>query len=421
MRQGDVVDVGYRKAVELLQRNASPEGFVASSGTAHYDSIWTRDAAITAIGANLTGVDSLLAASRNTLVTLSRLQAPLGQIPNVHWPRRCSWDWGEAGCTDAAALFIIAAWHYHKVTNDRGFIETVWPSVRKAFTWLRCQDANNFGLVDSPEAGDWMDSTLNRCGKVFYVNVLYYRASMAVSELAKSLGDDELADPEAVKFKLNLLFWPSSESEYAQLLGHVEYPTGTDVTFPHPASVAAFRDASKSRRFYLSHVAYAHFVDKCDVFANLLAILYDVADSQRKEAILEYLAEKKVSSPYPVKCWPEPETPDVNEWGMFKTRAERYQESQWHNPPHHYHNGGIWPFIGGFYVLALHRSGDRAVAEDELRRLAESNELGIEQEWGFHEWLHGESGEPMGASYQSWNAGAYVMAYKAVREGFVVI
>ena len=25
------------------------------------------------------------------------------------------------------------------------------------------------------------------------------------------------------------------------------------------------------------------------------------------------------------------------------------------NVPHHYHNGGVWPFIGGFYVAALVR------------------------------------------------------------------
>jgi hypothetical protein len=36
------------------------------------------------------------------------------------------------------------------------------------------------------------------------------------------------------------------------------------------------------------------------------------------------------------------------------------------NMPHHYHNGGAWPFIGGFYVAALVQAGRHDEARREL-------------------------------------------------------
>jgi len=42
------------------------------------------------------------------------------------------------------------------------------------------------------------------------------------------------------------------------------------------------------------------------------------------------------------------------------------------NLPHHYHNGGIWPFIGGMWVRFIHRLGFHEVACRELLRLASS-------------------------------------------------
>ena len=39
------------------------------------------------------------------------------------------------------------------------------------------------------------------------------------------------------------------------------------------------------------------------------------------------------------------------------------------NLPHYYHNGGIWPFIGGFYVAALVKAGRLKEAQECHRRL----------------------------------------------------
>ncbi|MCK5616693.1 hypothetical protein KAR91_83300 [Candidatus Pacearchaeota archaeon] len=421
MYNNDIVHLCYEKAVQLLKENSQPEGFVASSATRHYAALWARDACITSIGANLTRVSELIEASKNTLSTLSKLQAPMGQVPAVYWPKQSYWDWSEAGATDASTWFVIAAWHYYKTTGDKRSLEELYPHVQKAFVWLRCQDAANFGLVESPEASDWMDSTLNRGGKVMYINALYYWATLAINELGRELGNNsQYADVEAIKFKFNVLFWPSMDSDYSELLRHVGYPTGAQVSFPHPCSISAFHEAAKGRRFYLSHVAYGRFVDVCDILGNSLAILTGIADHDRETSILRYFREKEVSSPYPAKCLAEPITKGHDNWGMLKSNVERFQSEQWRNPPSCYHNGGVWPFIGGFYVLALLKCGQKELAKAELVQLAKANKVGVQGEWEFREWINAKTATPAGAPYQSWNAATYVMAYKAVVDGLPI-
>ena len=52
--EGDIVSVGYQKALEILKGNVAPLGFKASRD--RYNSIWGRDTSITCLGAVLTGM-----------------------------------------------------------------------------------------------------------------------------------------------------------------------------------------------------------------------------------------------------------------------------------------------------------------------------------------------------------------------------
>jgi glycogen debranching enzyme len=95
----------------------------------------------------------------------------------------------------------------------------------------------------------------------------------------------------------------------------------------------------------------------------------------------------------------EPGAPDWREYyGML-------------NVPGHYHNGGVWPFIGGFWVAALVKCGLHEKAAEVLARLAALNRAGE-----FNEWHHGDTGEPLGVQDQAWSAGMYVYAYECVRQ-----
>ena len=58
------------------------------------------------------------------------------------------------------------------------------------------------------------------------------------------------------------------------------------------------------------------------------------------------------------------------------------------NHPHSYHNGGLWPFVGGYWVLALQRLGlHRPRLAPALLQLACVNQL---DDWRFTEWLNGQ-------------------------------
>ena len=84
--------------------------------------------------------------------------------------------------------------------------------------------------------------------------------------------------------------------------------------------------------------------------------------------------------------------------------------------PYQYLNGGIWPYLGAFYVVALVKAGKLAKAQEELKNLAQANKAGREREWEFNEWLDGITGQPAGSVYQAWSAGMYIFAYTCVTQ-----
>ncbi len=402
----------------MLCRSASEFGFVASADDPHYTSLWTRDAAFSAMGAHVSGDPALIAAARHSLLTLAKIQAPNGQIPDAYWPHRDYWDWGEAGATDASALFIVAAGEHLRLHPDVDLCSQLWPCLERAFSWLASQDANQFGLIDSPEAGDWMDSTLCRSGKVLYVNVLYYQAAIVMTELAPTFDVESNFQALAsnIRDKINHLFWPESGASYAEILSHHRAENFRADEFPHPASPAAYAAAARRGRWhYLSHVQWGRFVDECDTLGNILAVRYGVADSGRAKRIMRHLHLSPAVQPYPV-CTYTRSFAAGDRWGMYKAVADPFQGERWRNPPGSYHNGAVWPFIGGLYVDALNHVGMRDEARAELVRLAAANRLSDDGgEWGFHEWIHADTGLPSGARHQTWSAGTFVLAHHSTK------
>jgi glycogen debranching enzyme len=76
-----------------------------------------------------------------------------------------------------------------------------------------------------------------------------------------------------------------------------------------------------------------------------------------------------------------------------------------------YHNGGVWPMVGGFWIAALAACGEKKKAQAELTKLARVCELG---NWRFTEWLQGKTLASRGMAGQSWNAAGYLLAEAAV-------
>jgi len=166
------------------------------------------------------------------------------------------------------------------------------------------------------------------------------------------------------------------------------------------------RKKARNRDLYLSFVNFAFWGEEGDIFGNLLAILLGPAAEEDVNRVLDKLEQAQVHVPYPVRVVCDPITESHMLWRGYMSRHQQ-------NFPWQYHNGGVWPFVGGFWVAALAKAGRQAMARAELAKLARANEL---NEWEFNEWLHGQTLMPTGMPGQSWNAAAFLMALRALEE-----
>ena len=406
-------DEAAERSLELLHRALHTAGYVASPSDEHYASIWGRDAAMSCLGASRSQDPVLIGGVEATLHTLAELSTPLGQVPDVFWPDRGYWDWGEGGTTDATAWLVIALAEHVEATGREAVAAELWPSVERALRWLRYQDVTGTGLVASPAGGDWMDGTVRRAGRVFHVNVLYWWAATGAARLAARLGMAAPLDPAPISTAIDGLYWPSMGSDLADL-SIADYPDGSVAEFPHPLAAREYqRLIVPDRRHHVALVSFGQFVDRCDVLAECLAIASGLTDAGRASNVLDYLDESGCAEPFPSRTWPEPFVAGEPR-GLLDSGADALQDPRWRNPPGSYHNGGIWPYIGGAHAVAAVTAGRNERAEELLDGVAAANQL---DDWGFHEWIQVPSGEPHGAPDQAWNAGAYLWAYSMISGG----
>jgi len=398
-----ITELALQKAHAILKSECSPLGLMASPDG--YPHVWARDSVITSLGALYTpGHENCLLVS---LQTLASQQSELGAIPNNVSVATGRLDHTNAGSVDSNLWFILGHAFQQRLHPDPGFLQSAWPALEKALLWLRYQDSNGCGLLEVHEAADWADLLANRFN-VLYDNVLWYAALRAMQELAALLGQDPepyrcLADD--VRHKIRILLWVGEEktSELGpDCPGHTEWKHTLSQVDP----------VLVKRPYFLPYVAFRDYGDYCDVFGNLLAILFGVANPAQERRILEYLNQVGIADPYPVRVLHPVIHPGNKDW------REYYRNNNL-NLPEQYHNGGIWPFVGGFYVAALVKSGRMDEAKRQLVKLAELNRQGVQGEWEFNEWCHGRTGKPMGYPHQAWSAGMYVFAYHCVEKGRV--
>ena len=394
----EIVHVAYEKARAMLARACSPIGLMASPEG--YPHVWARDSAITALGLSLLpGNQECL---RAALRTLAGQQSELGAIPNNVSVATGRLDHTNAGSVDSNLWFILGHAIQYRAFGDADFLKAAWSALERALLWLRYQDSNGCGLLEVHEAADWADLLANRFN-VLYDNVLWYaalRAMAAMGRVADTDSERYAAMADDVRHKIRLVLWvgPENEKEWGpDCPGHAEWKHTLSQVDP----------VLVKRPFFLPYVAFRDYGDYCDVFGNLLAILLDVANPAQEKRILDYLYQVGVAEPYPVRVLHPVIHPGNKDW------REYYRNNNL-NLPDQYHNGGIWPFVGGFYVAMLVKAGRLDEAQRQLVRLAQVNQQGVEEEWEFNEWCHGITGRPMGYPHQAWSAGMYVYAYRCV-------
>jgi hypothetical protein len=215
-----------------------------------------------------------------------------------------------------------------------------------------------------------------RSGFVLYSNALWYRVKQRYG----------LSHAEETRFHFNHLFYPFSRElpDYKRLRLLTHY----------------VRNRGERSDLYLSFVNFATWGEEGDVLGNLLAILVGLATEGPAHRILHALSEAQVDDPLPVRATCTPIAQDSALWRVYMGRHQQ-------NLEYRYHNGGAWPFIGGFWALALSRQGRAAEAAAALRRVALANQT---NGWEFNEWFHGQTGQPQGMVGQSWNAAMLLLA-----------
>lgn len=390
----DSIQEGREKAITVLENCLTEYGFVASPTL--YPEICARDSMITSLGAVVSDRPQLKEGFEKSLHTLRKFQTDLGQIPHFYHTKDNWVEYGEAGNVDSNLWYIIGcAVHWFRY-QDREFLQIFFPSLEKALLWLRYQDSNNCGLLEVHEAADWADLFANRFN-ILYDNILYYGALKSMVHLSKVMaqpGDLYQKLAEDVHYKINLRLWISrgrgEEVQKAKESWKWTYEEMASCLRDHP--------------YYLPYVAFRDYGDYCDVLGNLLAIIFEVADKEKSSRILSYIDQAGANRPYPCKAFYPPVYPGNKDW-------RDYYRVYNLNQPHQYHNGGIWPFIGGFYIAALIKAGQLEKAQKEMSFLGKANRLGHAEKWQFGEWMHGQSGNLMGSIDQAWSAGMYLYAH----------
>lgn len=414
-----MIDEAYAQAIRILQACVSDIGFKASALPGGYNEVWGRDSMITLLGAVASGNPALITAARASLDTLRQYQTDLGLIPNNvdvenNEPQYRAY-------MDGTLWYVIGSYYYFKKTGDRNFLKKSAQSINLAVRWLAHQDVDNSGLISTQEAANWMDLFPVR-GKVLYDNTLYYGALRAGGYIAHALGDTNTETTfctraEMVWRSIHYIFWiHESQSKLGENLGelsalkkkikNVRYREDEFIRIAQTCSGLGWRP------YFLAFYGFREYGDWFDSLGNMLTILFDVANESQADVIFDFANQIGISQPYPIKAVYPAIYPGEREWRDYFKIGNL-------NLPHQYHNGGVWPFVGGFYVAALVKAGRIDAAEKTLHSLASANYLGKSGDWEFNEWLHGVTGNPMGNEKQAWSAAMYIFAYHCLKAGKV--
>lgn len=387
---------------------------MASATIPGYPQVWARDSMITLLGALGADDEEISRSLQASIELLTGQQTPLGLIPNNVHIRTGRPNF--QAYADGGPWLVIGISAYFQATGDRAFLKRCYPAVKRCLRWYEYQDVDLTGLITMAEGSDWQDLFATR-GKGLTVNLLHYLALKKAAEQAEELGRTADADQYRrrageVKRRINRHFWYGGDPN--SLLAHLEPSMSTEVFSREGLDSLGRKHAVPKKRilrdefYYLPYLTFRGFGEWFDSLGNLLAILTGVAGRERAEKILALIQRRKIDRPGPVKAIDPPIHPGDPDWRYFYV-FDRL------NLPHRYHNGGIWPFLGGFYVAALVKMKRYREAEAALVELARVNRKGREGEWEFNEWLEGKTGQPLGMAGQAWSAGMFLYAEESFR------
>jgi hypothetical protein len=364
-------------ALKVLLHNARGpyQGLPRTAGWG-YPEPYTRDLMISALGTLASGNEELTVALRKTLEALAKNQTGRGHITSL------AHDPNDVGASDTTPLFLLVLALYREAVGDPAFLEE---AAAKALTWMEYQAPDDRVMVGQLPTSDWRDEQWV-IGYGSYVNSLVYM-------YLRLFGHDERA---------------------ATLSGLMRrFAIQENTTHRHIHEGLGLR-----RKPYYALWAYKVYADeRFDLLGNSLAVISGLASPSRRRQIVAWVEHEtqrliedgQLAVDLPPNLFPyiQPTDPD------WRPRYERF------NMPGDYHNGGIWPFICGFYVVAIVAAGFTQRAHrrlEDLTRLvrgAKDEKL----EFGFNEWHRAQDGLAQGQDWQTWSAAMYLYAAACVEKG----
>ena len=390
-RQDDIVGRAKEAALDVLRHNArGPCAGLPRTAGWGYPEPYTRDWMISALGVLVSNDRPLIQALGRVLKALARHQTAGGHIPSL--AHRAD----DVGASDTTPLFLIAVALYRRTTGDREFLA---PAVRKALAWMRCQSPDDLILVAQQPTSDWRDEQWVM-GYGLYVNTLVH-THLRLHGLRK-------------------------EAARLAALVHLFAVSGQDGQRHVHEGLAV-----KNKPYYALWSYKIYSSERFDLLGNSLAILSGVASRARANQMVRWIEaecevmrqrgilnsfslrsggrETRRRRPLPPCLFPfiQPVDPD------WRPRYQRF------NNPGQYHNGGIWPFVCGFYVAALVAAGRMQLARRRLNDLTELVTPARDHDvpFGFNEWFDATTGQPRGEDWQTWSAAMYYYAATCVERG----
>lgn len=366
----EIIDYCYEKAKEVIRICCTSQGLFASGGKDGYNALWARDSIISFLGASLVQDKLFRTTFRKSLENLGSHQSFNGQIPNavdLYSRRKPHVDYASI---DSTLWYIIGHYIYRKRYNDHSLFRNQQKKIKLAFRWLEYQDVGEDGTLQQLPTTDWQDAFPHKYGRTIHTQALYYKVLLLLGKYNRAM-------------RLSLVVNADADKKLWLKNFYVPYR-------------------------WKNHVQFKEMGDWFDSLGNILAILFGLADRQKARKIISYLEKNKINRPFPLKAIYPPIRKGTKYW-------QDYFSASAAGEPHHYLNGGIWTYIGAFYVLALIKLNQLAKARKELELLAKANLQG-----NFPEWINPQTKEAHGR-LQAWNAGVYILAYKSLQKEKVLI
>lgn len=406
-RQQDVNrEEGYQRALALLHACSSEHGFLASpSKTANYRRVWARDGVILGLAGLLCTDIELLETFRRTLQILADNQGPHGEIPSNVDPDsgRVSYG-GTTGRVDSELWFVIGCGEFWRATGDDAFLDAVLPVLNRVSFLLGAWEFNNRGLIYVPETGDWADEYLHH-GYVLYDQLLYLQVQHTLCAIRQHVDGsrDHVFTEKATRLKHLIYdnYWFDSTPDLPDDAYHeVLYRKG--------------REAAPNRQgeYWMSFFSPTGYGYRFDALANVLVSLFGVAGAEQHRKVDAYI-DTILNDELPLLPAFHPViVPRDKDWAELQMSFSY----SFKNRPYEFQNGGLWPFITGFYVADLAARGEAGRAERFLDAVHRANALPMQGEpWAFPEYVHGQALKAEGTRHQGWSAAGAVIAHHALQ------